>query len=45
MRVEADTLDYTTGGVLSVKGEDRRWRPIAFISKSLNDTEKLQNSR
>ena len=24
MRVEADTLDYTIGGVLSVKGEDRR---------------------
>jgi len=24
MRVEADALDYATGGVLSVKGEDRR---------------------
>jgi len=40
MRVEADALDYATGGVLLVKGEDRRWRPVAFISKLLNDTEK-----
>jgi len=40
MRVEADALDYATGGVLSVKGEDGRWRPVAFISKSLNDTER-----
>jgi len=24
MRVKADTLDYAIGGVLSVKGEDRR---------------------
>jgi len=40
MRVEADASDYVTGGVLSVKGEDRKWRPMAFISKSLNDTER-----
>jgi len=40
MRVEADALDYATGGVLSVKGEDGKWRPVAFISKSLNDTER-----
>jgi len=40
MRVEVDALDYATGGVLSVKGEDGRWRPVAFISKSLNDTER-----
>jgi len=26
------------GEVLSVKGEDRRWRPVAFILKSLNNT-------
>jgi len=36
MRVEADTSDYATGGVLSTKCEDGKWRPIAFISKSLN---------
>jgi len=40
MRVEADALDYATGRVLSVKEEDRRWRPVAFISKSLNDIER-----
>ena len=40
MRVEANTLDYATEGVLSVKGKDGRWRPVAFISKSLNDTER-----
>jgi len=39
MRVEADALDYATGGVLSTKYEDRKWRPVAFISKSLNTTE------
>jgi len=40
MRVEVDTSNYTTGGVLLVKGKDGRWRPVAFISKSLNDTER-----
>ena len=40
IRVEADTLDYATGGVLSMKCEDERWRPVAYISKSLSDTEK-----
>ena len=39
MRVEADALDYATGGVLSMKCEDRKWWPVAFISKSLNATE------
>jgi len=39
MRVEADALDYATGGVLSVKCKDKRWRPVAFIFKLLNTTE------
>jgi len=39
MRVEADASDYTTGGVLSTKCEGRKWRLVAFISKSLNATE------
>ena len=39
MRVKADALDYATGGVLSTKCEDRKWRLVAFISKSLNATE------
>ena len=39
MRAEADALDYATGGVLSTKYKDRKWRPVAFISKSLNAIE------
>ena len=40
MRVEADASDYTTGGTLSVKGEDGKWRPVAFISKLLSPAER-----
>jgi len=39
MRVEVDASDYATGGVLSTKYEDGKWRPVAFISKLLNTTE------
>ena len=39
MRVEADALDYATGGMLSLKCEDGKWRLVAFISKLLNATE------
>jgi len=39
MRVEADASDYATGGVLSTKCEDGKWRLVAFISKSLNTME------
>ena len=39
MRVEVDVSDYATRGVLSTKCEDGKWRPVAFISKSLNTTE------
>ena len=39
-RVEADASNYTTRGVLSMKCSDNLWRPVAFISKSLSDTER-----
>jgi len=39
MRVEVDASDYATEGVLSTKCENGKWRPVAFISKSLNITE------
>ena len=39
MKVEADTSDYATGGVLLTKCENGKWRLVAFISKSLNATE------
>ena len=35
MRVEVDASDFT-GGVLSMKCEDERWKLVAYISKSLN---------
>jgi len=40
MRVEADASNFATGGVLSMKCEDERWRPVAYISKSLNEAER-----
>ena len=40
MRVEADALDFATEGVLSMKCEDEKWRPVAYISKSLNKAER-----
>jgi len=40
LRVEVDALDYVTGGVLSMEGENRRWKLVAFLSKSLNETER-----
>ena len=40
MRMEVDALDYATGGVLSMECEDGLWRPVAFLSKSLNETER-----
>jgi len=39
-RVEADASNYATGEVLSMKCSDEMWRPVAFISKSLSDTER-----
>ena len=39
-RVEANASNYATGGVLSMKCSDEMWRPVAFISKSLSDTER-----
>ena len=40
IRVEADASDFATGGVLSMKCEDERWRPVAYISKLLNEAER-----
>ena len=40
MRMEVDVSDYATGGVLSMECGDRLWRPVAFLSKSLNETER-----
>jgi len=40
MRVEADTSDFVTEGVLSMKCEDEKWRPVVYISKSLNEAKR-----
>jgi len=40
MRVEANASEYTIGEVLLMKYEDEKWRPVAFISKSLNEVER-----
>ena len=38
MRMEVDVSDYVMGGMLSMK-EEEKWKPVAFLSKSLNETE------
>ena len=40
IRMEVDTSDYTMGGVLSMECKDGLWRLVAFLSKSLNETER-----
>ena len=40
MRMEVDTSDYAMGRVLSMECENKLWRPVAFLSKSLNETER-----
>ena len=40
MRMEVNALDYTMRRVLSMECEDGWWRPVAFLSKSLNETER-----
>jgi len=39
-QIEADSLDFTTGAVLSQQSPtDKKWHPIAFYSKSLSSME------
>jgi len=40
MRMEVDASDYAMGGVLSMECKDGLWRPVAFLLKSLNETER-----
>jgi hypothetical protein len=39
-KLETDASDFATGAVLSQLCEDEKWRPVGFLSKSLNDTER-----
>ena len=38
--MEVDASDYATGGMLSMECKDGLWRPVIFLSKSLNETER-----
>ena len=38
--MEVDVLDYAMRDMLSMECKDRLWRPVAFLSKSLNKTER-----
>ena len=38
LRVEVDASDYAIEGVLSMVGEDRKWRPVAFLSNVVATT-------
>ena len=40
LRVKADTSDYVTERVWSMKYENKKWRSIGFISKFLNKAKK-----
>ena len=40
MRVEVDASDFAMGEVLSMRCKDEKWRPVAYISKSLNEAER-----
>ena len=42
MRVEADASDFVMGRVLSMKGEDEKWKLVAYISKSLNEAKSIK---
>ena len=40
IRVEVDASDYAIGRVLSIEGEDGKWRLVTFLSKFLNNIER-----
>jgi len=39
--IEIDVSDYGTEGVLLIECINGRWRLVAYLSKSLNETEKI----
>ena len=40
LKMEVDVLDYIIRGVFLIEFEDGQWRPVAYLSKSLNEIEK-----
>ena len=39
-RMETDVSDFTIAAILSQEDNEGRWRPVAFMSKALNDAER-----
>ena len=39
-RMKVDASGYAVGGVLSQQQEDKSWKPIAYLSRSMNKTER-----
>jgi len=39
--IEIDVSDYGTEGVLLIECTNGRWRLVAYLSKSLNEIEKI----
>ena len=39
-QVEADSSDYATGAILSQEQSDGKWKPVAFLSKTLSETKR-----
>jgi len=37
LRIKSDASDFATGAVLSMKCDDDKWHPCAYLSKGLND--------
>jgi len=40
MRLETDASGYAIGGVLSQQQEDNSWKPVVYLSKAMNETER-----
>ena len=40
IRVEVDVSDFAMGKVLLMKCKDEKWRPVAYIFKSLNEAKR-----
>ena len=38
--MEVSKSDYATEEILSMECEDGKWQPVAFLSKSLNETKR-----
>ena len=40
MRIKVDASDYVTGGVLSIKWNNEKWRLVVYLLKLLNEIER-----